>query len=239
MTEPTTQEPITSDIECGEPRTGQIASGEILFFSFNNTVERAVAFSTCFSSVDTTLYLYDDANNAIQSQSTNRCDGDDCHDSSVFANCPTLTETFTMSALPVGHYELRLRPFGSGGSYDLRVICDATAGIPGIPLELRTTQEPITSDIDCDEPQTGQIASGQTMFFSFNNGIERDISFSTCFSEIDTQLSLYDPHNNAIQSQSTNRCDGDDCHDSSVFANCPSLTETFTMSALDIGHYVL
>merc|ERR1719334_1867135 len=138
MTEPTTQEPITSDVECGEPQTGQIRSGVTLHFSFDNSIERDVSFSTCFSSIDTQLFLYDANYSAIQSQSTNHCDSDDCHDSSVFADCPGRTETFTMRALPIGHYELDLRPYSSGGSYDLRVICDAST-LPAVEPTLEPT----------------------------------------------------------------------------------------------------
>merc|ERR1712087_252629 len=67
-------------------------------------------------------------------------------DSSVFSNCSMLTETFTMRALPAGHYELRLRPYGSGGSYDLRVICDATeiSSEPTMDLSSDPTMGPTT-----------------------------------------------------------------------------------------------
>merc|ERR1719204_1006065 len=40
-------------------------------------------------------------------------------------DCHANTETFTMSALDIGQHTLHLRPYSSGGSYDLRVICDA------------------------------------------------------------------------------------------------------------------
>merc|ERR1712087_700753 len=67
-------------------------------------------------------------------------------DSSVFSNCSMLTETFTMRALPAGYYELRLRPYGSGGSYDLRVICDATeiSSEPTMDLSSDPTMGPTT-----------------------------------------------------------------------------------------------
>ena len=61
-TDPTIQpasEPAALAIECDEPRTGQIEYGEYTYFSFENSVERDVAFSTCFSSIDTTLFLFD------------------------------------------------------------------------------------------------------------------------------------------------------------------------------------
>merc|ERR1719334_1956211 len=156
MTEPTTQEPITSDVECGEPQTGQIRSGVTLHFSFDNSIERDVSFSTCFSSIDTQLFLYDANYSAIQSQSTNHCDSDDCHDSSVFADCPSRTETFTMRALPIGHYELDLRPYSSGGSYDLRVICGAST-LPAVEPTLEpTTFSNVPTSVPGEQCSTAQ-----------------------------------------------------------------------------------
>ena len=234
------------DIECGVPRTGQIAdadcaSGET-YFSFTNSVQRDVSFSTCFSEIDTTLRLYDANGNDeidITSQSTNRCDGDDCNDESVFSgsDCYATTETFTMSALDIGQYTLHLRPFSSGGRYDVRVICDAAdtdtninsarmdAARVDVALEETDAETAddedksyITGDIECGKARTGQITSGDWLYFTFENSIERDVSFSTCFSSINTSLFLLDANNHEIG------VTRDAC-------------ETFTMASLDIGQY--
>merc|ERR1719204_1474472 len=256
-TDPTIQPATTSEpaaLECDLPRTGQIESGEYLYFSFENSIERDVSFSTCFSSIDTTLFLFDANGNAIQSQSTNQCNGDDCHDESVilFSNCADRTETFTMRSLPIGHYELRLHPYGSGGSYVLRAACDPAYANDMDSADSDDSEDEdenqvtYAGDIECGEPRIGQIAFGEMMHFFFNNSMQRDVSFSTCFGEIDTTLRLFAVDANSddeidITSQSTNQCDGDDCHDYSVFSHsdCHANTETFTMSALDIGQYTL
>ena len=67
----------------------------------------------CDSDFDPMLFLYDSDGNAIQSQATNGCNGDDCSDDS----CSTsVRETFIIE-LDVGMYELKLMPFNSGGEY--------------------------------------------------------------------------------------------------------------------------
>jgi len=65
-------------------------------------------------------------------------------------DCHANTETFTMSALDIGQYTLHLRPYSSGGRYDLRVICDAAeqryAARGGVAAEEKETDTESSSE---------------------------------------------------------------------------------------------
>ena len=128
--------PPTTPIECGNTLSGSINyNPDSVTFEFVNDQQQDVTFTDCNSDFDPTLYLYDSNGNAIQSQSTNNCDGDDCDDYSI---CYTsVRETFTMASLAVGTYELELIPYSYGGWYEVEVICASNTPAP-------------TFDPDCD-----------------------------------------------------------------------------------------
>ena len=116
-------------IECGDTLDGSIGySPDSVTFEFVNDQIQDVTFSNCDSDFDTTLYLYDSDENEIQSQSTNQCDGDDCSDYSVCT--ASLRETFTMSGLAEGTYELKLQPYSNGGDYVVEAICGSSTPAP-------------------------------------------------------------------------------------------------------------
>ena len=92
-----------------------------MIFQFINNQTQDVTFTDCESTFDPKLFLYDSDGNAIQSQSTNNCDGDDCYDTSICSI--DYRETFTMSNLPVGLYELKLQPYSDGGDYNINITC--------------------------------------------------------------------------------------------------------------------
>ena len=93
--------------------------------TFQNEEEQDVTFTNCNSQFDTIMFLYT-SGNAIQSQSTNDCDGDDCTDTN-YCNT-TFRETFTMSRLEPDDYTLILMPYSSDsmGDYEITVFCENT-----------------------------------------------------------------------------------------------------------------
>ncbi len=115
-------------IDCGDTVTGSISSGQTITLEFSNDEVRAVTFTDCGSSFDPTLYLRDEGGNNIQSQSSNSCDGDDCEDYSICSE--SYRETFTMSNLAAGDYDVLLKPFDDGGWFEVEVICDSSTPSP-------------------------------------------------------------------------------------------------------------
>ena len=93
---------------------------------------------------------------------------------SYFGNpsCRTNTETFTMAALDIGQYTLHLQGYlsssgthaGTGGEYDLRVICDTLS-----------TSSPTTSSPNSTSPslftRTYKCTSTPKMYYCFRKGI--------------------------------------------------------------------
>jgi len=123
--DPTTAPEFTDFIECDVPRTGEIADGA-LYFSFENTIERDVSFSVCFSEDAIALDLFDADNNVIWAPTQdNHCYGE-CENFSVFGeDCSDWIFTFTMAALDIGQYTLHFVNYHrDGGNYDMRVTCD-------------------------------------------------------------------------------------------------------------------
>merc|ERR1719203_604597 len=191
-------------IGCNTQLTGQIAPQETVYFAFTHTAIGNASF--CWIP-NTQLSLLDSNGvNELQSQSTNGCSDSN-------------RETFTMVDLPAGTYELQLKGFvpsfsgRASATYDLRTECRFSIG--------------------CNDQQTGQLALWEQRFFAFDNIAKRDVTFTTCHSDFDTQLYLLDANGNEIQSTSTNGCSGDNCWDGSYPLDCPTAyRETFTMADL-------
>lgn len=110
-------------IGCGDVQSGYMGYDGSVTFEFVNSNQQDVFFTNCHSDFDTTFYLYDYRGYEIQDQSTNNCDGDDCSDSSYYCSSST-RESFIMSSLSAGTYELVLAPYSSDyGSWEIEVIC--------------------------------------------------------------------------------------------------------------------
>lgn len=111
----------STTIDCGQTLSGSVLDGDDVIFEFINDIKQDVTFTNCDSNFDPTLFLYDSNDNEIQSQSSNKCSGDDCSDSTI---CSTSDrETFTMEDLAVGTYQLKLKPYSQGGEYKVEVFC--------------------------------------------------------------------------------------------------------------------
>jgi len=102
-----------------------------------------------------------------------------------------------------------------------------------------TTEEESTSadTISCGETITGSVSRNESHYFTFNNTVSQEVTFTNCESDFDTKMYLIDSSGSFIQSQSTNNCDGDDCSDANYCST--SLRETFTMDPLSVGTYTL
>jgi len=236
-TPPTSAPTEPTHIECGQTLTGSLGGmwwdPEVVLLDFENRRVRDVTFTDCDSSFDTMLFLADSNGVDIQRQSTNHCGGDDCYDPEL---CSTSgRETFTMSDLEIGSYTLRLTSHGSGGGGDwsLTVQCQAAS-----PTENPPPTSAPTAPIECGQTLTGSVGNRpDSLSVAFENDQIQSVTFSNCDSTFDTTMFLADSNGADIQQQSTNHCDGDDCHDPEFCRT--SYRETFTMSHLQVGSYTM
>jgi len=218
-------EPMAT-ISCGQTLTGTVGnSPDSVSHRFVNDAVQSVTFTDCDSSFDPKMFLIDSDGDRIQDRSTNRCDGDDC----AAASCSTsYRETFTMSDLAAGSYQVLLTPYNAGGAWSITVQCHA-------PTESPTPMPPPT--ISCGQTLTGTVGcSPDSVTRRFVNDQVQSVTFTNCDSTFDPKMFLIDSDGDRIQDRSTNGCDGDDCYDSS----CTTYyRETFTMNDLEVGSYDL
>jgi len=147
-------EPMAT-ISCGQTLTGTVGnSPDSVSHRFVNDAVQSVTFTDCDSSFDPKMFLIDSDGDRIQDRSTNRCDGDDC----AAASCSTsYRETFTMSDLAAGSYQVLLTPYNAGGAWSITVQCHAPTSSPTPMPSQEPTSRPTTesseSTEDCECPE--------------------------------------------------------------------------------------
>lgn len=222
-----------------------------LGFYFWNTDEQDVLFSNCGSDFDTTFRLFNDDFTDITNKSTNGCDGDDC---SVNGFSCSTQEAFIMEDLDEGLYPLILGAYGTdSGDYAIEVLCGDDVDIintTSFPWDFNTTDTwdyvttgdyvwnvtDVYDTIACGEIVNGTLSYGQTAVMNFTNLMEQDVLFTSCESDFDTHMTLWNSTYSDITSKSFAGCDGDDCYLEGYL--CQS-KETFLMQNLSAGDYYL
>ena len=134
-------------VACGGSVTGTLSSYTTLLIEFSNPTGHEVTFTTCQSSFDTRLYVYDAANNWISNEI---CAGDDCFDAD-YPCTNNARETITLG-LSAGTYTLRLEGYkDTAGAYVVEAFCGAETTL--VPTSVPTpatpspTQSPTTPSL--------------------------------------------------------------------------------------------
>lgn len=192
-------------LSCGDTHTGSTVNdcnGERMFtFVAPNG---PVSVSTCGSSYDTTLTVY--------AGSTNHFSDDD-------GNCNLQAELLDMSLTQGVEYTIILAGYGGAtGAYNLAITCP-NAGETSAPTTSKPSLAPTTSEpteacdssivqLECGNPVTGSTVNScdGTKQFTFTATTSMK-TISTCGSQYDTVMNIYDSNNQLLASNDdSNEC---------------------------------
>merc|ERR1719295_2086862 len=105
-------------------------------------------------------------------------------------------------------------------------------------IEEEEEEEEEDEVIECEQTLSGTVGHHpDSVSLRFVNDEVQSVTFTNCDSDFDTTMFLGDSSGALIQYNSDNQCDGDDCSDDDYCST--SMRETFTMSDLQIGAYIL
>ena len=128
----------------------------------------------------------------------------------------------------------------SAASYTLMFSLGSSNGTE--PLTVFAICSPIEAyDVECDKSINKTVSMVETLYFTFNNTKQQDVTFTNCHSTFSPDLWFLDSEGNDILGQARNQCNGWYCYD--AVYECPIDTVahrvTFTMDELPIGQYFL